>query len=201
MDRSRTWRRLVISLMTAGTVIGIGVATATPAQALTLLGPADGSFETPVVAADTFQTFSAPAAMGAWTVTNGSVDLSGAGFWQTADGNQSLDLDGNQEGGVAQTFTTVPLLEYRVTYYLAGNPADGPTIKTGQVLANGNVIQNFSFDITGKSFTNMGYVKKEVTFVATGLSSTLAFRSTNAGAFGPVIDDVDVQSCLLVICL
>jgi choice-of-anchor C domain-containing protein len=201
MDTSRTWRRLVISLVTAGTVIGIGAATATPAQASILPGPGDGSFETPVVAAGTFQTFFAPATMGDWTVTSGSVDLIGAGFWQAADGNQSLDLDGNQEGGVAQTFTTVPLLEYRVTYDLAGNPAEGPTIKTGQLLANGKVIQNFSFDITGKSFTDMGYVKQEATFVATGLSSTLTFRSTTVGAFGPVIDDVDVRSCLLVICL
>ena len=71
----------------------------------------------------------------------------------------------------------------------------------GAVVANGGVIQSFTFDVTGKSFTNMGYVAKETHFIATGLTSTLEFRSTNAGAFGPVIDDVDVVSCLLVICI
>lgn len=54
--------------------------------------------------AGTFQRFFAPATMGAWTVTEGSVDLSGAGFWQTADGNQSLDLEGTVGIGTGSIF-------------------------------------------------------------------------------------------------
>jgi choice-of-anchor C domain-containing protein len=196
----RTFRRLLVGAVTFGLVAGFTVVAATPAQALT--GFSDGSFETPVATPGSFDRFFAPASLGPWTVTEGSVDLSGAGFWQNADGLQSLDLEGTVgTGAVAQTFTTVPLLKYRVSYKLAGNPASGPTIKTGQVLANGNVIQNFSFDITGKTFTNMGYVGKETHFIATGLSSTLTFRSTTNSGYGPVIDDVEVESCLLVICL
>jgi choice-of-anchor C domain-containing protein len=188
--------------MSAGLLTGLSVVAAAPAQAITGIG--NGSFETPVVTPGTFQNLGAGASIGAWTVSQGHVDLIGAGFWQAADGVQSVDLDGSSApltGGVAQTFTTVPLLKYRVIYRLAGNPAQGPTVKTGEVVANGGVIQSFSFDITGKSFTNMGYVHKEAHFVATGLSSTLVFRSTTGSGFGPVIDDVDVESCLLVICL
>lgn len=196
-----TFRRLLVTVLSTGALAGSAVVAATPAQALT--GFSDGSFETPVVAPNTFQRFSAPAVMGAWTVTQGTVDLSGAGFWQTADGNQSLDLDGQEgtRGAVTQTFTTVPLLKYRVTYALAGNPVSGPTVKTGQVLVNGDVLQSFSFDITGKSLTNMGYVPRATHFLATSLSTTLEFRSTTGSGFGPVIDDVKVESCLVVICL
>ena len=203
MRMIQTWgRRLLVGVVSVGVVIGLGVVEATPAQALT--GFSNGSFETPVVTPGTFQDFAAGASLGAWRVSQGNVDLLGAGFWQAADGVQSVDLDGSAfplTGGVIQTFSTVPLLKYKVSYKLAGNPAAGPTVKTGQVLANGHVIQSFSFDVTGKSFTNMGYVGEQTHFIATSLSSTLEFRSTTGSGFGPVIDKVTVESCLLVICL
>lgn len=47
----------------------------------------------------------------------------------------------------------------------------------------------------------MGYVHEEFTFLATGNSTTLEFASTTPGGYGAVIDDVDVQPCLLLICL
>jgi hypothetical protein len=73
---------------------------------------------------------------------------------------------------------------------------------TGQVLVNGKVAKNFSFDITGKSRADMGYVTRELTFLATSGTTTLEFASTTTpGGFGPVIDNVRVQSCLLIICL
>jgi choice-of-anchor C domain-containing protein len=197
-----TRRRLSVALLSTVLLTGLSVAAATPAQATT--GPSNGSFETPVVTPNTFVNLGAGASIGAWTVSQGHVDLIGAGFWQAADGVQSVDLSGSSAplaGGVSQSFTTVPLLKYRVSYQVAGNPGGGPTIKSGQVLANGNVIQSFSFDVTGKTFANMGYVHKVATFVATGLTSTIEFQSNDNTAFGPVLDDVDVDSCLLVICL
>jgi choice-of-anchor C domain-containing protein len=157
-----------------------------------------------VIAPNSFVNVGAGSTIGAWTVSEGNVDLIGAGFWQAADGVQSLDLEGSAfplAGAVTQTFSTLPLFKYRVTYQLAGNPASGPTIKTGQVIAGDSVIQSFSFDVTGKSITNMGYVGKTTHFIATNLSTTLTFRSTTGSGFGPVIDKVRVESCLLVICL
>lgn len=50
--------------------------------------------------------------------------------------------------------------------------------------------------VTPKSFANMGYVHKVTTFVATGLTSTIEFQSNDNTAFGPVLDKVDVDSCL-----
>jgi choice-of-anchor C domain-containing protein len=200
MGHRRVWVRRIVA---AAAVAVLGMTTAAGTASATPLNDfADGSFEWGAAQPGWFDRYFAPATMGGWSVTQGSVDLSGAGFWETADGDQSLDLDGAVErGGVAQTFHTVPLLTYRVTYALAGNPASGPIVKTGKVLANGDVIQNFSFDITGKSLTNMGYVTRQTYFLATGHSATLEFRSTTGSGFGPVIDDVRVDSCLLVICV
>lgn len=196
---TRKFRRFGVAAVSVAALSCIGVFTAAPASAAT--GFNDGSFEYPVVAPNTFVTISAGQALGAWTVTTGNVDLSGAGFWQTSDGVQSLDLDGDQAGAVSQTFATSPLFAYEVSYSLAGNPVDLPLVKTGQALVNGHVAQNFSFDTTGKTEANMGYVHREFTFKATGSSTTLEFASTTPGGFGPVIDNVQVQPCLLILCL
>ncbi|MFI2184246.1 choice-of-anchor C family protein [Streptomyces sioyaensis] len=158
----------------------------------------DGSFETPEVKPSTFDEFAAGQSFGPWKVARGTVDLIGAGYWQAAEGDQSLDLNGNDAGAVSQTFTTKPGTRYTVTYSLAGNPEldQVPPLKTGKVLIDGQNVQDLSFDVTGKTKRNMGYVRRQVTFVATGPSTTLTFASTTLhSATGPVIDDVTVERC------
>ncbi|QKV94760.1 choice-of-anchor C family protein [Streptomyces sp. NA02950] len=184
-------RALLVAVVAAGVLAGTG----TGAMAAATSHFDDGSFETPTVSANTFQMVTAGGSIGPWKVTAGSVDLIGAGYWQAAEGDQSVDLSGQSGGTVAQTFTTVPGKRYTVTYSLAGNPGAGPAVKTGKVLVDGQNFQDFTFDTTGKSTTNMGYVTREVSFVATGTSTTLAFASTTNTAAGPVLDDVRVREC------
>ncbi|MDX3853197.1 DUF642 domain-containing protein [Streptomyces sp. AK02-01A] len=163
---------------------------------------ADGSFETPVVPYPV--TFTEPVAgetIGPWTVGGDSVNLNSDRQWDAADGYQSLDLNGVEPGSVSQTITTLPLTSYVVTYWLAGNPDYGPVLKTGALRVNGATVQNFSFDITNRSRRDMGYVRRTAVFTTLlGTSVTLTFAGTSPGAAGPVIDDVRVRSCLLVIC-
>lgn len=186
-------RTFAAAVIVAGVLAGAGTGAALAAPAASHFD--DGSFETPRVAANTFVNLGTGKTIGPWTVTGGNVDLIGAGFWQAAEGDQSVDLNGGNAGTVSQTFTTVPGKRYTVTYSLAGNPAGGPALKTGEVLVDGQNFQNFSFDITGKTMANMGYVTREVSFVATGATTTLAFASTKPGAYGPVVDDVTVRHC------
>jgi choice-of-anchor C domain-containing protein len=194
------WRRLSAGVGLVGALAVVGVFVTTPAEAASGLG--DGSFETPVIQPHSFHTYFAGESVGPWTVTSGSVELNGAGFWQAADGDQSLDLDGADTGALSQTFSTNLLTTYRVSYSLAGNPDYIPAVKTGKVLVNGHVAQNFSFDTTGTSRTNMGYVTKAFTFLSAGTSAKLEFVSTTTpGGYGPVIDKVSVASCLLIICV
>ncbi|MCQ4045291.1 choice-of-anchor C family protein [Streptantibioticus rubrisoli] len=165
-------------------------------------GFSDGSFENPRVAPNTLRTFTTGRSIGPWKVTQATVDLLD-GHWQAADGQQSVDLNGTEKdlpstrpGAVSQTFATTPGATYTVTYALAGNYERGPAVKTGKVLVDGQDFQDFSFDTTGKSATNMGWVKRQMTFVATGDSTTLTFASTTAHTpSGPVLDDVTVHRC------
>ena len=187
----RTRRSLTITALVLG-----AIATAGSAHAATATAPAfsNGSFEAPTAPVGSFTTIGAGQSIGPWTVTRGNVDLIGARFWAAADGDQSVDLDGNTMGAVSQTFATNPGTPYTVTYSLAGNPAGGPATKTGEVLVNGQDVQDFSFDTTGQTFLDMGYETDQVTFLATSPSSTLTFESTTLGAYGPVLDNVRVTA-------
>ncbi|MEU3448735.1 choice-of-anchor C family protein [Streptomyces thermolilacinus] len=178
---------LLAGLLATGTV----VALATPASAVSRFD--DGSFEYPTAPANSFQTLSSGQTIGPWRVTSGAVDHIGAGFWQAAEGDQSVDLNATQPGTVSQTFTTTAGRKYTVTYALAANPEGGPAVKTGRVLVDGQNFQDFSFDSTGKTRAAMGYVTRQLTFVANGPTTTLGFTSTVTGAYGPVIDDVRVD--------
>ncbi len=195
--RGNRWRRSRTGTGMLSALAALATVTAAPADAT---AGSNGSFETPVVRANAFQTFSSGQPMGAWSVTGGTVDLVGQGFWQAADGVQSLDLNGYGAGTISQTFSTLPLVKYELGYRLAGNPTTGPAVKTGEIQVNDEVVGKFSFDTTGKTFPEMEYTRQKVSFVASGLSTTVRFASTVPGASGPVIDDVTLKSCLVVIC-
>ncbi|MEV1006198.1 choice-of-anchor C family protein [Streptomyces sp. NPDC049881] len=189
-------KRVLITAVALVGICAVGAGTALAENGVLVSRFDDGSFEYPVARANAFDTYQAGQSIGPWRVTSGAVDLVDDGLWQAAEGNQSLDLNATVPGTVAQTFTTTPGQTYTVTYSLAANTAGGPTVKTGRVLVDGQNVQDFSFDITGKSHGNMGYVRRQVTFVATAATTTLGFASTTANsAYGPVVDDVLVTAC------
>jgi choice-of-anchor C domain-containing protein len=129
-----------------------------------------------------------------WTVVLGDIDYIGT-FWQASNGTRSLDLVGDQgQGGIAQTFSTVPGAVYKVSFDLAGNPGGPPTIKPLTVSVAG-VTNNYTFDITGHSNGSMGYTTHSFEFAATGTTATLQF-SSNTGSdccWGAVLDNVVVS--------
>lgn len=186
-------KRIFFATLTAGLVGSL----ATPAVAT---GPVFRDGLEKRVANASFERIGTGSAIGPWTVTRGDVDLSRNSLWQVAEGTQSLDLDGGRPGAVATTVRSQPGKTYRITFKLAGNPADPlgtkQKIKTGELRANGKLLQQFSFDTTGKSLTNMGYVTRTATVVSTGTLLEIEFASTmppGKAGWGPVIDDVRVS--------
>ena len=127
-----------------------------------------------------------------WTVTGDSVDWINT-YWQPSDGSFSLDLDGNGQGGVAQTLTTTSGQTYRVTFDMAGNVDNLPIIKTVDVFA-GPTLQSFTFDITGHSHGSMGWETKTFLFTANSSSTLLWFASADPGFFGAALDNVSVDA-------
>lgn len=162
----------------------------------------NGSFELGPTPCNTFNVPAGSTIITGWTVSVGNLDWEGAlpscGF-QASQGNNSLDLVGSGAGGIGgiqQTFDTVPGVTYTVTFDMAGNYGAPPVIKPLAVTING-VTSNFTFDTTGKSATNMGWVTHTLSFVATASSSTINFVSDvsasggtlNAGA---ALDNVQI---------
>jgi choice-of-anchor C domain-containing protein len=152
-----------------------------PAFALTPVSITNGSFESLFTG---------------WT--SGDVDL--VFFWQAADGIASIDLNALSPGFVSQDITTVPGTDYVVQFALAGNPGLPQNVKEMEVSAAG-ALATYTFDTSGKSVTNMGWVEESFTFTATGSTTTLAFTSLHAGnpfaglsdpAQGPALDNVRV---------
>jgi choice-of-anchor C domain-containing protein len=125
-----------------------------------------------------------------WTVGGPSLDYIPAAYWQTSQGGFSIDLNGIATGSIEQTFLTTPGVDYRVTFALAGNPEDGPAVKNLRVTAAGRS-QDYTFDTTGKSVTNMGWTNKTFSFTAQWPTTTLSFQSlTNGTNAGPALDNV-----------
>jgi len=155
----------------------------------------NGSFEVSAVSAlppPTFVTLgNGSGAIGGWTVGGIGIDYVG-GLWQASQGLGSIDLNSTGPGSMQQSFPTTPGELYQVLFDLAGNPLQEPVIKSLRVSA-GNQSQDFNFDTTGMSTTNMGWVRKQWTFRANASTTTLIFQSLNSGTGGPVLDNVQVM--------
>jgi choice-of-anchor C domain-containing protein len=159
----------------------------------------DGGFEG--YGSGIYTEYTASANIGAWQVTAGSVDVVTASYWQPASGNDSTDMAGLSNGTIEQTIATTPGASYYLSFNMAGNPDGPPTLKTLRVYF-GSAYNDFSFDITGKSRSNMGWVLQSCDFTATGTSTILEFQDTSAPAgtqqfpnttpWGAVIDNVSL---------
>jgi choice-of-anchor C domain-containing protein len=152
----------------------------------------NGSFEQGPLVGTYLSLDSGSTAINGWVVSRGQIDLTV--YWQDYHGRRSIDLNGWRRGGIRQTFSTVNGATYRVRFALAGNPEGAPTIKTMDVSAAGSSTQ-FTFDVAGKTITNMGWQIKTWDFVAVGPSTTLEFYSTiiPLSIYGPAIDSVSVE--------
>jgi choice-of-anchor C domain-containing protein len=179
----------LLKLSIASSVFAVSALIVTPVQAANLIQ--NGSFETATVNPGSFlQLDAVSTAITGWTVSQGTIDYIGTA-WQASEGARSLDLQGLASGGIQQTFNTTIGATYRVTFDLAGNPTGNPTIKEMRVSAGGNSA-DFSFDITGKSNSNMGWLSKSWDFTANSTTTTLEFIGLGNSDAGAALDNVSV---------
>jgi choice-of-anchor C domain-containing protein len=133
-----------------------------------------------------------------WVVTPVAISYVGVA-WIAADGQRSVDLDGDNPGGIEQSFSTVPGRSYIVKFQMAGNPDPGDPnpatrLKTMRVLAAGQH-SDFSFDTNGRTEQDMGWVVHSWSFTADSTTTILEFRSLSPdpnSARGPALDNVVV---------
>ncbi|WP_419807938.1 choice-of-anchor C family protein [Sphingomonas sp.] len=128
-----------------------------------------------------------------WTVTGNSVDYIGD-YWNADTGSRSIDLNGNGQGGIQQTFSTIAGRSYTVGFSLAGNPDGAPATKTVSTIASdGGASQIYTFDSSGSTRSNMGWLPYTYSFLASGGSTTLSFASGDTGSYGAALDSVSVS--------
>jgi choice-of-anchor C domain-containing protein len=177
-----------------GIVIGGLAVLALAGATLAVTGPTNGSFETGtyVDGGSGFEQLNAgDTSIDGWTVDSGSVDWIGT-YWHAQDGAMSIDMSGADAGAISQTFATTIGNTYTVSFYLSGNPAGPPTVKTLDVGATGGTVSHYTFDTTASALANMNWMAESYSVLATTTSTTLSFVSTTPGPFGPAIDNVVV---------
>lgn len=162
------------AITTAFTALSCTVIEANSAQAASLIQ--NGSFESGINPGNSFSTlYVGSRAIDGWFVTQGSIDYIG-GYWESADGYRSLDLNALHPGGIAQIFNTTVGQEYQVNFAIAGNPVGLPFLKKMQVKAAGQYAY-FSFETTGNNRKNMGWQEVSWEFTAVDSTTKLEFAS------------------------
>ena len=66
-----------------------------------------------------------------------------------ADGLQALDLTGGNEGIIHQDVSVTPGQDYRLSFYMSGNLAYDPQVKSLAVYADGTMLGQLDFDSAG----------------------------------------------------
>ena len=163
-----------------GIAIGGLAAVALSGAALAFSGPTNASFETGTYVDNSFgfeQLNAGDTSLDGWTVEAGSVDWVGT-YWPAQDGSMSIDMSGLNPGTLSQTFATTIGSNYTVSFYLSGNPAGPPAVKTLDLSATGGAVSSYSFDASGNTLTNMNWTQETYAFLATGTSTKLTFVST-----------------------
>jgi choice-of-anchor C domain-containing protein len=142
-----------------------------------------------------YRVFGVGTSLPGWTVERGTVEIVSGRYWQPAEGNQSLDLNGifDQIGTIYQDIATKPGQRYRVRFAFSGNPEGGwPKMKSFRVDWDGQAVTTLSFDTTGQTNSNMGWRHHEFVVTASGATSRLRFESLTPTFCGPVLDDITV---------
>lgn len=154
----------------------------------------DGFFNDPAASPSgtIFQTFNG-GTMGPWAV-QGSIDLIGSYWNGPSVGGNSVDLNGNFQGGISQTFD-LAAGSYVLGFYLSGNPDGAPETKSIRVSVGSSSNPAVTYFTTLNGNHTLNYAPHTLSFTSDGVSPiTLSFLSNDAGAYGGVIGGVTISA-------
>ena len=130
-----------------------------------------------------------------WNISSGNVEIITSNVFSAVEGNQVLDLNGNQPGSIEQT---IKGLEKSADYTLKFEYADqkGRQRDDQTLLATANVIIN---GITVATVRNLSPAPNYIGGIGFGFKSTakgtatIEFVSTTKGDMGLVIDNLRIE--------
>ena len=157
-----------------------------------------GSFESPDTGAGFTTLGTGSTSLSGWSIDAGSVDVIG-GFWQAANGNQSLDMNGDEPATISQSIATTIGSDYVLSFAMSKNTDAAISADTATVaLSAGNSDGEFSFSET-TSAADMKWAQHSLGFTAQADSTALQVQSTApSGASGPALDDLVVVEVLTI---
>ena len=173
----------------------------------------NGDFEymtNPFVPAPWTVVYAGSAYLTNWAVTDGTIELYGAGGWKAASGIQSIDMSGISAGTLIQYLRLPFGYSWTLSFAMAANPGTPPVTKAMQVTVyradatNAPVVRKtFSWDSDPATMTtsNMGWVTQFLNFntYTDTKDYVLEFKSLTPGYAGIAIDDVRVCSPLVLV--
>ena len=193
--------RFVVALIVAAGLAGV---PSTTALAQTTNVVVNGGFETPLVQRAAFWDlkYAGATTLAPWTIGGHSIDHVG-GYWQPAEGAQSINLSGRGPGSVAQVLPTVAGRKYLLRFQYAKNPdrrygAPRMKVRWGAA-ANGPFTLDEQFTYADpNSRTAMNWRVVERVVQATGSTMFLSFKSDETdhaffddyNPYGMALDDV-----------
>jgi Protein of unknown function (DUF642) len=157
----------------------------------------NGSFESPVVQGID-QQFTAPSTdIAGWTVTERTVDINRTSeiFGTAHSGNQMIDVNGQDNGTLEQSFPTTAGRPYWLTLQYANNP--NPSLSSSvynadvSLFGSGMLYTEF-LTHAGSLPSDMQWALFSHVFMANSSTTTLQLRSRMLGFNGVVFDSVSV---------
>jgi hypothetical protein len=156
----------------------------------------NGSFEagTPLNACSSESVAAGTSIGTGWQVTSGSVQRVRASSSCAAQGTPKFGdffIDLLDAGEIRQAVATTPGKSYRLTFWLSGDCAGGPTTKR-VTSALGTATQTFDHACSGSG--TQAWRSCSVEFIANSAIATLSLKSAAGGATnGPLVDGVRVE--------
>jgi len=131
-------------------------------------------------------------ALTGWTVSGGAISIITDNYWVPQSGHRSVELSSTGPGAIEQTFATSTGANYRLTFWLTGEPFSSPTLKHLRVTV-GATVQDYTYDVTPAWHWDMFWLQHSLDFTAAGSNTTLRFASLDASQWGPALDSVKVE--------
>lgn len=166
-------------------------ATSTATVDITVAAVVDTYTPTNLIANGSFES-----GISSWTAFGNGVDV--VSGWQAGDGNNLVDLNAFNPGGVEQVISTVAGETYSVGFLLARNPHDNHNTTVDVNVSAAADSQDYSFSSTSSTASSMEWSQQTFTFTAANSNTTLSFESLVTVspdlADGPTLDEVVVVS-------
>ncbi len=166
---------------------------ATSAAKASLPGPnliVNGSFEQSPDPGGSWQHYDAGAtAISGWRVSFGEIDLY-KGI-TTPFGQKTIDLDGQNAGGVSQAIKTEPGCSYKLKFYIGSYDSDEKKVFARAAGSR----TSWPFSVPGGSQEHPGLRELFCVFKAREITTTIEIGSGKPGTQGPILDNV---SCVKI---